>query len=126
MQYMKTILSELAPQPIGPYSQAIEVGGFLYLSGQIAIDTQTGVLVGENIIGQTMRVLDNLMAILDEAGYGLNTVVKSEVFLADMADFSTFNSIYAEFFGNHSPVRQTIQAVLPLGALIEVSFIAYK
>ena len=122
----KIIHSEKAPSPIGPYSQAVKSGHFLYTSGQIPIDPQTGVFVEGGIREQTIQVLENLKAVVESAGSNLNEVIKTTVFLADLADFPTVNSIYAEYFGEeNAPARSTVQvAGLPMGARIEIELVA--
>jgi 2-iminobutanoate/2-iminopropanoate deaminase len=123
---MKIITSSNAPAPVGPYSQAIEINGFLYLSGQLAINPLTNTIDSSDISSQTNQALDNLNAVLSEAGYSKENVIKAEVFLTDMGDFGEFNKVYGEFFGDHKPVRQTVQVGLPLNAIIEISLIASK
>ena len=110
-----------APQAIGPYSQGIVANGLLFTAGQIAIDPQTGRLVEGGVANQTERVLANLSAVLDAAGASWNDVVKTTVYLHDMADFQTFNEVYGRLIGDARPARTTIQAAaLPRGALVEV------
>ena len=114
-----------APKPIGPYSQGVISGGFLFLSGQIAIDAATGQLVPGDVSAQTERVLTNLLAVLKEAKMGPDNVVKTTVYLADMEDFAKMNEVYARFLGKHPPARSTIQAAgLPRGARVEIDVIA--
>ncbi len=114
-----------APTPIGPYSQAVRAQGFLFVSGQIPIDPATGNPVGGDIAGQTRRVMTNLAAILNAAGSGLDQVVKTTVFLANIDDFSRFNQVYGEFLGNSKPARATVQvARLPKEVLIQIDAIA--
>ncbi|MER3399269.1 MAG: reactive intermediate/imine deaminase [Chloroflexota bacterium] len=121
----EVISTAKAPAAIGPYSQAVKVGNMVFVSGQIPLDPETGQLVAGGIEEQTRRVLLNLQAILEAAGLGLNEVVRTTVFLADLADFPKMNQVYAEFFGNVPPARTTVQAAaLPRGALIEVDAIA--
>jgi 2-iminobutanoate/2-iminopropanoate deaminase len=124
---MKQILNtENAPAPIGPYNQAVKSGHLLYTSGQIPIDPLTGEMVAGGIREQTVQVLENLKSVLESAGSSLNDVLKTTVFLADMADFPEFNVIYAEYFAEESaPARSTVQvAALPLGAQVEIELIA--
>jgi 2-iminobutanoate/2-iminopropanoate deaminase len=110
-----------APQAIGPYSQAIVANGLLFTAGQIAIDPQTGRLVEGGLATQTERVLANLSAVLEAAGASWTDVIKTTVYLQDMADFPTFNEIYGRFIGDARPARSTIQAAaLPRGALVEI------
>lgn len=121
------ISTTAAPQTIGPYSQAIVAGGFVFCSGQIPIDPQSGQLVGGTIEEQTRRVLGNLQAVLDAAGSSLAQVVKTTIFLADMNDFAAVNSVYAEYFGADPPARSTVQvARLPRDVRVEVEAIALK
>ena len=123
----EVILTEKAPKPIGPYSQAIKAGSFLFGAGQIAIDPETGELIGKDIREQTRRVLENIKNILEAAGYSLKDVVATFVYLKDLKDFPVFNEEYAKFFKEKPPARTTVEVSnLPKGALIEISFIAYK
>lgn len=122
---MKTVTTQHAPGAIGPYSQAIIANGFLYTAGQIALDPATGQVVEGGIREQTTRVMANLKAILDAAGSSLSKVVKTTVFLVDMADFSEMNEIYAKAFGDHKPARSTVAvAGLPRGVRVEIEVIA--
>ncbi len=123
---MKTAISTLsAPQAIGPYSQAIKSGGFLFLSGQIPLDPATGNLVDGDIAAQARRVLDNIREVLAAAGVGFSSVVKTSIFLMDLADFATVNGIYAEYFSSPFPARSTFQvAALPKGSRIEIEVVA--
>jgi 2-iminobutanoate/2-iminopropanoate deaminase len=114
-----------APKAIGPYSQGIAVGGFLFTAGQVALDPSTGELVVGGIADQTTRALENLRAVLSAAGSSLSQVVKTTVFLVDMADFAPMNEVYGRFFGDHRPARSTVAvAGLPRGALVEIEVIA--
>jgi 2-iminobutanoate/2-iminopropanoate deaminase len=114
-----------APKAIGPYSQAIAADGFIFTAGQVALDPATGELVAGGIADQTTRALENLRAVLAAAGSGPAQVVKTTVFLADMADFTQMNEVYGRFFGNHRPARSTVAvAGLPRGALVEIEVIA--
>jgi len=114
-----------APAAIGPYSQAIRCGQFVYTSGQIALDPATGELVGEDVQAQTHRVLQNLQAVLDNAGTSLKSVIKTTVFLAHMSDFQAMNAIYANYFGSSAPARSTVAAAeLPRKALVEIECVA--
>lgn len=114
-----------APEPIGPYSQAVQIENTLYCSGQIPIDPKSGDMP-ESIEDQTRQVLNNLQAVLAEAGASAKNVVKTTIFLADLSDFSTVNAIYAEVFGTgRAPARSTVQAAaLPKGAKVEIDAIA--
>jgi 2-iminobutanoate/2-iminopropanoate deaminase len=127
-QNLKKIDTTHAPAAIGPYSQGIEANGFVFVSGQLPIDPKTNIIAERTIAAQTKQVLDNVEAILTEAGLTFNDVVKSEVFLKDMQDFKEMNTIYAEkFSGPIKPARQAFQvAMLPLDALVEISCIAAK
>ena len=114
-----------APAAIGPYSQSVAVGGWLHTSGQIGLDPATGDLVPGGFEAQARRVFANLEAVLASAGCGFADVVKTLVFLADMADFPVLNGIYADAFGEHRPARSTVAAAgLPKGARIEIELIA--
>lgn len=123
---MKEIVStERAPRAIGPYSQAVRSGQFLFASGQIPIDPATGEFVAGGIAEQTEQVMRNVSAILEAAGGGLQQVVKTTVFLADMDDFTAMNEVYGRFFGENPPARATIQAArLPRDARVEIEAIA--
>jgi 2-iminobutanoate/2-iminopropanoate deaminase len=125
---MKTVISTAeAPAAIGPYAQGIAVGPFVFCSGQIPLDPSTGQLVAGNIGIRTERVLKNLAAVLGAHGIGLDQVVKTVVFLTDLADFDEMNSVYAKFFPHQPPARSTIQvAALPKGANIEIEAVAVK
>jgi 2-iminobutanoate/2-iminopropanoate deaminase len=119
------VATDRAPQAIGPYSQAMMVGGTVYTAGQIALDPQTGEVVGKTTAEQTDRVLKNLAAVLEAAGSGLGMVVKTTVYLSDMADFPAMNDVYAKHFGAHKPARSTVQAAgLPKGVRVEIDAIA--
>jgi 2-iminobutanoate/2-iminopropanoate deaminase len=121
----KTVISSQAPKPIGPYSQAVISGGLLFASGQIPLDPDTGLVVGEEISAQTEQVLKNLMAVLKEAKMGPENVVKATVYLADMADFPKMNDVYARHFGKEPPARSTLQAAgLPRGVKVEIDLVA--
>lgn len=123
----KNIYTKMAPTPIGPYSQAVEVNGTLYVSGQIAIDPASGNLVLLNIIHETTRVMENISAILKEAGYDFSNIVKTSIFLSDMNNFSNVNDVYANYFKDNFPARETVQvSVLPKNVNVEISVIAVK
>lgn len=114
-----------APQAIGPYSQAIRANGLLFTAGQVALDPATGELVAGGIAEQTARALENLRAVLAAAGSDFSRVVKTTVFLIDMADFSAMNEVYGRAFGGHRPARSTVAvAALPRGARVEIEIIA--
>ena len=125
---MKKIVStDNAPQAIGPYSQAVQYGNFLFVSGQIAIDPQTGNLVEGDIEAQTEQVLKNLTAIIAEAGMAVAGVVKCSCFLKDMNDFARFNAVYENYFGESLPARETVEVSrLTKDVLVEVSAICGK
>lgn len=119
------IETEAAPAAIGPYSQGIVAGGFLFTAGQIALDPATGKIVDGGIVEQTTRVMSNLREVLAKSGATWADVVKSTVYLLDLADFPTVNEIYGKHFGNARPARSTVQvAALPRGGLIEIDLIA--
>ncbi len=123
----KAIQTEKAPQAIGPYSQGIIAGGFIFCSGQIPLDPRTGTLVEGGIEEQTRQVLRNLSAVLEAAGSSLDDAVKCTVFLQDMNDFQAMNKIYAEFFKPPAPARAAVQvARLPRDVKIEIECIAAK
>jgi 2-iminobutanoate/2-iminopropanoate deaminase len=122
---MKTIATEGAPKAIGPYSQAVAEGGYLFASGQVPLDPATGELVSGGFEAGVERVFDNLEAVLAAAGASLGDVVKATVYLLRMSDFAAMNAIYARRFGNHRPARSTVAvAELPKGAAIEIDLIA--
>ncbi len=123
---MKQVISTpKAPAAIGPYSQAIRVGNLIYTSGQIPIDPATGAFVEGGIKEQTRQSLTNVKAILEEAGTSMANVIKTTVFMADMADFADMNSVYAEFFSEPFPARSAVAVkTLPKGALVEIEVIA--
>ena len=122
----KTVLSQNAPKPLGPYSQAIQAGKFLFVSGQLAIDPKEGRIVAKDIALQTRQVMENIKAILEAAGYSLKDVVQSTVYLSSMALFDGFNSEYTRYFEGEFPARATVGIELKSGALVEVSVVAYK
>ena len=121
----KHVATPLAPRPIGPYSQGVIAGGFLFVSGQIPIDPEAGDLVQGDIEVETERVMKNLMAVLKEAKMGPENVVRTTVYLADLLDFPRMNEVYGRYLGKEPPARTTIQAAaLPKGARIEIDLIA--
>ncbi|QXJ33753.1 RidA family protein [Saccharolobus shibatae] len=121
------VFTDKAPRPIGPYSQGVKVGDVLYVSGQIPVDPNTNEIVGKNIEEQTIRVIENIKVILESAGYMLDDVVMSFVYLKDIKDFQRFNEVYSKYFSNNPPARVTIEVSrLPRDALIEISVIAQK
>jgi 2-iminobutanoate/2-iminopropanoate deaminase len=122
---LQGIETSQAPRAIGAYSQAVRTGELVFVSGQIPLDPKTGELVPGDIRVQTAQAINNLRAILDQAGSGLDRVIKVELFLADMADFAAVDQVYAEHFGNSRPARQAVGVGgLPKGAGIEVSCLA--
>jgi len=125
LETMQTITSDGAPQAIGPYSQAIRCGAWLFTSGQVALDPKTGQLVPGGIEAEVHRALENLGAVLRAAGSDPSKVVKTTVFLADLGEFQAMNAIYARFFGEARPARSTVQvAALPRGSRVEIDAIA--
>ncbi len=119
------VTAEGAPKAIGPYSQAVVVDGMVYTAGQIALDPRTGEIVGGTTAEQTEQVLKNLAAILEAAGSGLGLVVKTTVYLVDLADFPAMNEVYAKHFATHRPARSTVQAAaLPKAVRVEIDAIA--
>ncbi|MBR5654931.1 MAG: RidA family protein [Prevotella sp.] len=123
----KEISTTKAPSAIGPYSQAIQVGSFVYTSGQIPIDPATGNFIEGGIKEQTQQSLLNVKAILEKVGLTMGNVVKTTVFLADMKDFADMNSVYAEFFKEPYPARSAVAVkTLPKGALVEIEVVAYN
>jgi 2-iminobutanoate/2-iminopropanoate deaminase len=121
----KIVHTDKAPQAIGPYSQAIRTESLVYTAGQIGIDPATNELVSGGIEAETRQVLTNLKQVLEAAGSGLNYVVKTTVFLRDMADFSKMNAVYAEFFPENPPARSAVQvAALPKGVAVEIEAVA--
>lgn len=124
---MKQISTQNAPAAIGPYSQAIEVNGFVYASGQLPIDPATGAFPEGGVKEQTRQSLLNVKAILEEAGLALSNVVKTTVYLADMGDFAAMNEVYLQFFAQPFPARSAIAVkALPKGALVEVEVVAAR
>lgn len=124
---MKPIVTSAAPAAIGPYSQAIEVNGFVYASGQLPIDPATGAFPEGGVQEQTRQSLLNVKAILEEAGLTLANVVKTTVYLADMGDFAAMNESYSQFFSQPFPARSAVAVkALPKGALVEVEVIAAR
>ncbi|MGI9241243.1 MAG: RidA family protein [Verrucomicrobiales bacterium] len=122
---MNPISSEQAPAAIGPYSQAMRTGNWIFTSGQIPVDPDSGAIVEGDVSAQVHQVLKNLTAVLAAEGLSLKSVVKTTVFLTDLGDFQVLNGIYAEYFGSHKPARSTIQvAALPLGSLVEIECVA--
>jgi 2-iminobutanoate/2-iminopropanoate deaminase len=123
---MKDIVTtDRGPKPIGPYSQAVKANGFLYLSGQVALDPKTNEITGADIRQQTERVLENIKGIVEAAGSNLHHIIKTTVFLKDMNEFPQMNEVYARYFTAAPPARSTVQvARLPKDALVEIEVIA--
>jgi 2-iminobutanoate/2-iminopropanoate deaminase len=118
------VITDRGPKPIGPYSQAVKANGFVFVSGQVALDPKTGQMVAGDIAQQTERALENLKAIVEASGTQLNHVVKTTVYLKNMDDFAAMNEIYARYFTLSPPARSTIQAArLPKDALVEIDVI---
>jgi 2-iminobutanoate/2-iminopropanoate deaminase len=123
----KIITSSQAPAAVGPYSQATAAGGFIFCSGQIPLNPETGEMENSDVAAATRRVLTNLKAVLNEAGADFQDVVKTSVFLSDMKDFAAMNAVYGEFFLENPPARACVApAALPKGALVEIEAIAFK
>ncbi len=122
----KIVRTDNAPKPVGPYSQAVKAGGFLFVSGQLAIDPKQNKIVAMDIVGQTRQVLENIKAILQKANFGLNDVVQTSVYLTSIALFNEFNMEYAKYFPADAPTRVTVAVQLPLNALVEISAVAYQ
>ncbi len=121
------IYTNLAPNAIGPYSQAIKAGDMLFISGQIPANPETGEIVSGKIAEQTHQVLKNLNSILKEAGYGFSDVVKTTIFIKDMNDFGTINEVYGQYFSEHKPARATVEVSrLPKDVKVEIELIAVK
>jgi len=125
MPNIAAVHTDAAPEALGPYSQAIVSDGWIFASGQIAIDPATGLLVKGDVVAQTEQVLKNLAAVLAAAGGGLQTVVKTTVYLSDMSFFADMNAVYARHFGDHRPARATVAAGgLPKGVDVEIEVVA--
>lgn len=121
------IFSKEAPAPIGPYSQAVKAGNTLYVSGQIALDADTGELINDNITEETHAVMKNLEAVLRQGGYGFGDVVKCTIFIKDMGQFATINEAYGQYFKSNPPARETVEVSrLPKDVNVEISCIAVK
>lgn len=122
---MDFVASSQAPKAIGPYSQAVKANGFVFTSGQIALDPASGNLVDGDFTAQARRVFENLKAVLTEAHTDFSRVVKATVYLTDLGDFQTLNTIYAEYFGDHKPARTTVGvSQLPRGSKVEIDLVA--
>ena len=126
-QELRVTTTDKAPKALGPYSQAIVAGELVFCAGQVALDPKTGEIVSGDIKEQTRRVLDNLAAVLEASGSGLDRVTKTTVFLTDLAEFAAMNEAYAERFGAHRPARSTVPVSgLPRGARVEIECIAVR
>jgi 2-iminobutanoate/2-iminopropanoate deaminase len=124
---IEKINTQRAPAAIGPYSQAVRTGDYLFFSGQIPLDPVSGNIVGQDAETQTRQVLKNIEAVLEAAGLAADRVLKTTVYLADLQDFAAVNKVYAEYFGEAKPARATVQVTaLPKGALVEIEGIAYS
>jgi 2-iminobutanoate/2-iminopropanoate deaminase len=123
----KIINTNNAPAPIGPYSQAIAAGNFVFVSGQIPVDPVTGEVVSESVTAETKLVMENIKAVLSEAGLGFDHIVKTTIFLTDMQTFAQVNQVYGSYFTDQFPARETVQvAALPKNVNVEISVIAIK
>jgi 2-iminobutanoate/2-iminopropanoate deaminase len=123
----KIVKTEAAPRAIGPYSQAVEAGGFVFVSGQIPLDPRTGSMAAGDVGSQTRVVMDNARAILSAAGCGMPQVVKATIYLKDISDFAVVNEIYGEYFPVDPPARSTVEVSrLPKDAALEMDFVAWK
>lgn len=121
----KVIATDAAPKALGPYSQAIQAGNFVFLSGQLALNPQNGEMVGSDISTQTKQVIENIKGVLGAAGASLSDVVKTTVFLQNMNDFARMNEVYQQYFGGDAPARSTVEvAKLPKNGLVEIESIA--
>ena len=120
----KIVFTEKAPNPVGPYSQAVISGDFVFVSGQIAIDPKSSKVIEGGIEAQTVQVLENLKNILESVNLSLSDVVKTSVFLSNLNDFQTFNRVYSRYFDKNPPARTTVQADLMAGVLLEIDAIA--
>ena len=122
----KIVQTGNAPKPLGAYSQAVRAGKFLFVAGQLGIDPKEGKIIANNIVDQTRRALENIRTILEAEAYRLSDVVQTNVYLSSVALFREFNSEYEKYFHKEHPARVTVGAALGLGALVEISAIAYK
>jgi 2-iminobutanoate/2-iminopropanoate deaminase len=121
----KVVVTDNAPRPVGPYSQAIIAGDFVYVAGQGPMDVKAGRMVTESVEAETRQVLNNIRAILEAAGTSMANVVKCNVYLADRNDFAAMNSVYAEFFPSEPPARTTVEAHPPAEIRVEIDCVAY-
>ena len=124
---LEIVATDGAPKAIGPYSQGVRAGGFVFFSGQIALDPDTGEMVGGDVAAQTERVMTSIAALLDAVGLGFGDVVKTTIFLVNLGDFATVNEIYGRRFSQAPPARSTVEVKgLPRGALVEIEVVAYS
>lgn len=124
---MKEVINSIeAPKPVGPYSQAIQAGDFLFISGQLAIDPNLGKIVGTDITAQTQQIMENIKAILATANYSIRDIVQTTVYLSSITLFEEFNREYAKYFSADFPTRATVACELKAGALVEIAAVAYK
>ncbi|SHF03047.1 endoribonuclease L-PSP [Desulfacinum infernum DSM 9756] len=124
---LKFVQTEKAPAAIGPYSQAVQAGPWVYVSGQIPLVPETGEMAGDDFETQARQVLANVKAVLEAAGCGLSDVVAADVFLTDLKNFQVFNQLYADFFGDHKPARAVVEvSALPRGAQLEMKCTAFR
>jgi len=124
---LKFVQTEKAPAAIGPYSQAVQAGPWVYVSGQIPLVPETGEMAGDDFETQARQVLANVQAVLEAAGCGLSDVVAADVFLTDLKNFQAFNELYADFFGDHKPARAVVEvSALPRGAQLEMKCTAFR
>jgi 2-iminobutanoate/2-iminopropanoate deaminase len=127
VRFRHTITTDAAPRPVGPYAQGVLVGNTLFVSGQIGIEPSTNRLVGGGIVPEAEQVLENLLAIVHAAGFGRADVVKTTVYLTDLADFGSVNEVYGRYFTESPPARATVQvAALPGGARVEIEAVAVR
>jgi len=123
----KVNTSTVVPAPIGPYSQGVQAGNMLFVSGQIALDSRTGKIIEGDIKAEAEGVMKNVKAVIEEAGFEMRNIVKTTIYLTDIASFKTVNEVYATFFSGNYPARETVQVVaLPKGARVEISVIAVR
>jgi 2-iminobutanoate/2-iminopropanoate deaminase len=126
MKLQEPVFTSKAPKPIGPYSQAIRVGGFVFCSGQIALDAEKNIVTETTVEGQTQRVMKNMAAVLEAAGTGLDKVVKTTIFLKSMNDFPKVNEVYGTYFKDIPPARSTVEVSrLPKDVLVEIEAVAW-
>src|SRR5512142_3273051 len=126
MMKREIVATDGAPKAIGPYSQGVRAGGFVFFSGQIALDPDTGEMVGGDVAAQTERVMTSIAVLLEAAGLGFGDVVKTTIFLVNLGDFGTVNEIYGRRFSQAPPARSTVEVKgLPRGALVEIEVVAY-